>query len=122
MPNGHDTFRDANVSAARVLARSQPRRRRTRGTIDELPSGALCVRVYAGADPLTGKRHDLVEVIPPDLKAAALAEATRVWMLAQVDECSTSSSTAIWRRSMSPDHPRDVAKYLESTCGSSSGG
>jgi integrase len=68
------------------MARSQPRRRRTRGTVDELPSGALRVRVYAGADPLTGTRHDLVEVIPPGLKAAALAEAARVRMLGQVDE------------------------------------
>jgi integrase len=68
------------------MARSQPRRRRSRGAIDELPSGALRVRVYAGADPLTGKRHNLIEVIPPGSKAAALAEAARVRMLGQVDE------------------------------------
>lgn len=47
----------------RVMMRSRPRRQRSRGAVDELPSGALRVRVYAGADPLTGKRHDLVEVI-----------------------------------------------------------
>lgn len=68
------------------MTRSRPGRRRQRGTIDELPSGALRVRVYAGEDPLTGKRHDLVEVIPPGPKAATLAEAARARMLAQVDE------------------------------------
>ena len=38
---------------------------RGRGSIDELPSGAYRVRVYAGVDPITKGRHDLVEVIPP---------------------------------------------------------
>lgn len=38
--------------------------RKQRGAVDELPSGALRVRVYAGQDPVSGKRHDLVEVIP----------------------------------------------------------
>jgi integrase len=38
-------------------------RKRERGSIDELPSGALRVRVYAGTDPITKRRHDLVEVI-----------------------------------------------------------
>ena len=44
------------------------------------------VRVYAGEDPLTGKRHSLVEIIPQGPKAATLAEAARVRMLSQVDE------------------------------------
>src|SRR4051794_22950496 len=68
------------------MTRSPAARRRSRGAIDALPSGALRVRVYAGKDPLTGKRHDLVEVIPPGPKAAALAEATRIRLLNQVDE------------------------------------
>ncbi|MGH3702584.1 MAG: hypothetical protein ACRDQY_24685 [Pseudonocardiaceae bacterium] len=38
---------------------------RTRGSIDELPSGALRVRVYAGRDPVSKRRHDLIEIIPP---------------------------------------------------------
>lgn len=59
-------------------------RQKQRGSIDELPSGAFRVRVYAGKDPVSGRRHDLVEVIPPGPKAAALAEATRTRLLNQV--------------------------------------
>jgi integrase len=68
------------------MTQAKPGRRRTRGTIDELPSGALRVRVYAGADPVTGRRHDLVEVIPPGPKARRLAEEARTRLLNQVDE------------------------------------
>jgi len=46
----------------------------------------LRVRVYAGQDPVSGRRHDLVEVIPPGPKAATLAEAARTRFLNQVDE------------------------------------
>ena len=35
------------------------RRSRPRGSIDRLDSGSLRVRVDAGADPITGKRHRL---------------------------------------------------------------
>jgi hypothetical protein len=42
--------------------------------------------VYAGEDPVVGKWHDLVEVIPPGPQAAALAEAARTRMLNEVDE------------------------------------
>jgi integrase len=59
-------------------------RRRQGGTIDALPSGALRVRVYAGADPITKRRHDLVEVIPAGPQAARLAEETRVRLLNDV--------------------------------------
>jgi integrase len=61
-------------------------RPRTRGAIDLLPSGAYRVRVYAGTDPVTGKRHDLVEVVPPGPKAAAEAEKVRTRLLSQLDE------------------------------------
>jgi integrase len=44
------------------------------------------VRVYAGKDPVSGRRHDLVEVVPPGPKAATLAEAARTRFLNQVDE------------------------------------
>lgn len=40
-------------------ARARPER--SRGSVGELPSGALRVAVYAGFDPLTGKRHYLRE-------------------------------------------------------------
>ncbi len=39
------------------------RAKRQRGSIEELPSGALRVSVYAGTDPLTGRRHYLREHI-----------------------------------------------------------
>lgn len=47
-----------------LVAKATNPRRRQQGSIDELPSGALRVRVYAGTDPITKRRHDLVEVIP----------------------------------------------------------
>ncbi len=48
--------------------------RRERGGIDQLPSGAYRVRVYAGADSLTGRRNYLTEVVPAGPRAAAQAE------------------------------------------------
>jgi integrase len=59
---------------------------RPRGSIDVLPSGALRVRVYAGQDPLTKKRHTLVETIPAGPKAAKLARAARDRMIREVEE------------------------------------
>ncbi|MFI5895413.1 tyrosine-type recombinase/integrase [Actinoplanes sp. NPDC051513] len=51
-----------------------------------MPSGALRVRVYARIDPLTGRRHDLTEVIPPGPNVAQEAEKARTRLLSQVDE------------------------------------
>src|SRR3954469_11701845 len=65
---------------------SSSRRSRLRGTVDQLPSGAFRVRVYAGSDPLTGKRHHLTEVVPPGHRVAAEAEKLRARLLNQVDE------------------------------------
>jgi integrase len=64
------------------MAKPPAKQRRSRGSIDELPSGAYRVRVYAGQDPLTGKRHDLVEVAA----TPAEAEKVRTKLLAQLDE------------------------------------
>jgi integrase len=61
-------------------------RKRPRGGIDELPSGALRVRVYAGIDPITKQPHYLKETVPPGPKAWELAEQTRTRFLNQVDE------------------------------------
>ena len=72
--------------AARVPASGSTRRRRQRGEIETLPSGSLRVRVYAGIDPLSGKKHHLVEVIPAGKDAAKLAEKARTRLLNQVDE------------------------------------
>jgi integrase len=60
-----------------LVARATNPRRRERGSIDELPSGALRVRVYAGTDPITKRRHDLVEVIPAGPKAWDRADEVR---------------------------------------------
>lgn len=44
------------------------------------------MRVYAGVDPLSGKRHYLTETVPPGPQAATEAEKVRTRLLAQVDE------------------------------------
>jgi LacI family xylobiose transport system transcriptional regulator len=41
----------------RLAAKATDPRRRERGGIDEPPSGALRVRVYAGTDPITKRRR-----------------------------------------------------------------
>jgi hypothetical protein len=50
----------SNVVRTRPSVRRMPgprrRRKRAQGSIQELPSGALRVAVYAGIDPLTGRR------------------------------------------------------------------
>jgi integrase len=61
-------------------------RRRIRGEIETLPSGSLRVRVYAGVDPVSKKRHHLVETVPAGLNAAKEAEKIRTRLLNQVDE------------------------------------
>jgi len=104
------------------MTRSRPGRQRSRGTIDELPSGALRVRVYAGKDPVTGRRRDLVELIPPGPKAGRSAEAARTRLLNQVDEQRQPRTNATvnqlldqhfelstWER----QHPRDLRRLCD---------
>ena len=67
-------------------AGSTKRRKRERGAIDELPSGALRVRVYAGMDPISRRRMYLTEVVPPGPRAGDQAERARTRLLRQVDE------------------------------------
>lgn len=62
------------------------RRRRPRGTIEELPSGALRVRVYGGVDPLTKKAIYLRETVSAGPQAQTEAEKTLTRFLNQVDE------------------------------------
>ena len=69
-----------------VVAAAGQRRKRDRGSIEELPSGALRVSVYAGIGPVTHRRHYLKEVVPPGPKAARQAEEVRTRFLNQVDE------------------------------------
>lgn len=61
-------------------------RRREQGSIDELPSGALRVRVYAGTDPITRRRHDLVEVIPAGPKVWERADEVRRRFVAEIKQ------------------------------------
>ena len=62
------------------------RRKRPRGGVDRLPSGAFRVRVYAGQDPVTKRRHYLTEIVPAGPRAATLAEQSLTRLLNQVDE------------------------------------
>jgi len=69
------------------MARSgSTRRSRSRGEIETLPSGSLRVRVYAGIDSISGKRHYLTEVVPAGKDAGKLAEKARTRMQAEVDD------------------------------------
>ena len=67
-------------------SRQSKPRKRPRETIDELARGALRVRVYAGVDPVSGKRYDQIDVIPAGPTAAKEAEAARVRMLNEINE------------------------------------
>jgi len=71
---------------AHVTGRPGTGQARARGNIETLRSGALRVRVYAGIDPLTRKRHNLIEVIPPGPKAWREAEAARARLLQEIAE------------------------------------
>ncbi|HEX2262697.1 MAG TPA: tyrosine-type recombinase/integrase [Pseudonocardiaceae bacterium] len=69
------------------MTRSQgPIAPRSRGSIDELPSGALRVRVYAGRDPVSQRRHDLIEIVAPGPGAAKQARRVRDRLISQVEE------------------------------------
>jgi len=59
-------------------------RRRGRGRV--LPSGSLQVTVYAGVDPLTGRRLDVTETVPAGPTPARDAEKVRVKLLSKLDE------------------------------------
>ncbi|CAM4098236.1 tyrosine-type recombinase/integrase [Kibdelosporangium persicum] len=69
-------------------------RRRTRGEIETLPSGSLRVKVYAGNDPLTGRRHYVSETVPPGPHAEKEAEKVRTKLLNRVDEQRTPRTKA----------------------------
>lgn len=68
------------------VARTAKARRRTRGSIEELPSGALRVCVYAGVDPVSGRRNYLRETVPAGDGAQKAAEKVLRRLNHQVDE------------------------------------
>ena len=69
-----------------LVAKATNPRKRQQGSVDELPSGALRVRVYAGTDPITKRRHDLVEVIPAGPDAWDHADEARRRFLAEIKQ------------------------------------
>jgi integrase/DNA-binding transcriptional regulator YhcF (GntR family) len=69
-----------------MTAARNGQKRRVRGEIELLPSGSLRVKVYAGIDPLSGRRHYLNETVPPGPNAEKDAEQVRTRLLNQVDE------------------------------------
>lgn len=68
------------------MTRSARPQKRTRGEIVRLPSGSLRVKVYAGIDPISNRRHYLTEVVADGPKADKKAEKVRTKLLNQVDE------------------------------------
>jgi integrase len=68
------------------MATQPKRRRRQRGEIETLPSGSLRVRVFAGIDPVSKRRHYLTETVAAGPRAQADAEKARTRLLSQVDE------------------------------------
>jgi hypothetical protein len=91
-------------------------RARARGTIDALRSGSLRVRVHAGVDPVTGKRHDLVEVVPPGPKGRRQAEATLARFLREIEEERNPRTTAtvdVRRRAVDPAIESHGSRALE---------
>jgi integrase len=63
-----------------------PQSGRKRGEVEKLPSGNLRVKVYAGIDPVSRKKHFLTEIVPAGPQAKRAAERARTRLLAEVDE------------------------------------
>src|SRR6185437_13619851 len=61
---------------------------------DVLPSGALRVRLYAGQDPLTKKRHTLTKTIPAGPGAQKQAEAALDQMQREVGDRTAPRTSA----------------------------
>jgi hypothetical protein len=77
---------DANRVGLRSVTRSSAAPARVRGGIDELPSGALRVRVYAGVDPVSKRRHYLTEIIAAGRGVDRPARRVRDRLISQVEE------------------------------------
>jgi hypothetical protein len=76
-----------------MTATTRPRRR-ARGRIGVLPSGALRVSVYAGLNPVPKQRHYLKEVVPVGPKTAAQAEEVGTHLLSEVDDKRNARTNA----------------------------
>jgi len=85
---------------------------RTRGRI-ERRGDALRVRVYAGDDPVTGKRVYRSETVPgTDRAAQRRAEKTLTRLLAEVDRQRAPTSTPVSAASMNLARPLGPALVL----------
>jgi integrase len=100
-------------------------RSRTRGEVEALPSGSLRVRVYAGIDPVSRKRHYLVETVGAGPSAARDAERVRTRLLNQVDERRNPRTKATvnqlldrWLEvvELETDHPQQRGWEAEQAC------
>lgn len=69
-------------------------RGRPRGTIEELPSGGLRASVYAGKDPISGRRHYLRETIPAGPGAKKAAERVLRRLNHEIDEQRSPRTSA----------------------------
>jgi integrase len=95
------------------MASASKARQRKRGEVETLPSGSLRVRVYAGIDPISKKRHYLTEVVPAGPKAAAQAEKVRTRLLAEVDDRRNPRTNATVNQLL--DRYLDMIKVEDST-------
>lgn len=69
------------------MAARRARKKIQRGTVDRLESGAVRVRVDAGIDPITKRRHRRMEIIPADTPdQEAVVEKTRVRLINEINE------------------------------------
>lgn len=71
--------------AAKKSARKTAQKRQ-RGEIITLPNGGRRVKVYAGIDPLTGRRHYLDQTLPPGPRVDDDAEAQLTRFIHEVNE------------------------------------
>ncbi|USX49462.1 tyrosine-type recombinase/integrase [Lentzea sp. HUAS12] len=78
----------------------RPTKGRQRGEIEPLPSGSLRVKVYAGIDPISGRRHYIYETIPAGPDAAKKAEKARTRIINEIDEQRNSTTNATVNRLM----------------------
>ena len=84
------------------MGKSTGSRRAPRGEIETLPSGSLRVRVYAGVDPVSGRRIHLTETVPAGPGAHAEAAKVRDRLLAERE-------TRRRQRAATPTAPRPAA-------------
>ena len=108
-----------------TVASASRGRSRTRGEVEQLPSGSLRVRVYAGIDPVSKKKHYLVETVPAGPSAARDAERVRTRLLNQVDERRNPRTKATVNQLLDrwlEGFARHVARVLFAACLAAFGG